>query len=303
MSYIEKNKEKIILFIGVAFVLGFMTVYCVQKYLYQSMKKVEVSVYPSVLQVGDTLYFGEQTSHHFPKKWEFGDGNLSLETHGYHRYEKPGFYQVKYTVNEIDIQMFSIEVKPNTKEDSGDYFTEIEGPSEAMQFENVMFRAITDKASMFSWKFGETGTIDAKEPFAIYAYQEVGEFEVYLYTDETAYPVIHKITIYPSFKNLNDELDVEDRYKIIDNDFKDHLQQIADGASFNYHYNYLVNTYLCENENAVVRVNTTKHNSFYYYCMGLRFDRTASIQSVKVGFNERENCVTKLSIVQISNEE
>ena len=94
---------------------------------------------------------------------------------------------------------------------------------------------------------------------------------------------------------------MEEGYKAIDDDFKTQLQQIADGAPFNQHYNYLVDKYLCKNENALVLVNTTKRNSFYYYCMGLRFDRKALIESVKVGFNEEENCVTKLTIVQVSN--
>ncbi|WP_158961965.1 hypothetical protein [Myroides fluvii] len=301
MSYIKKNKERTILVIGITFILCFLVVYFFQKYFYSSKFSGEASVYPTVLQLGDTLYFSENPPSHSLKKWEFGDGDLSLEDKGFHLYKKPGFYQVMYTVNEKNIQAFSIEVKPNTKENYGDYFTEIDAPTEAMQYENVMFRAVTDKATMFSWKFGESGTIDAKDPFAIYAYQQVGDFEVYLYTDETAYPVVHKIKIYPSFKNLNEELDVEDGYKLIDNDFREHLQQIANGASFNNHYNYLVNTYLCQNENAVVSVNTTKRNSFYYYCMGLRFDQKAVIQSVKAGFNEEANCVTKLSIVQVSN--
>lgn len=301
MSYIEKTRKRITGIIVGILLLCLGGIYLIQQYLYPSEAKVDISVYPTVLQVGDSLYFGENTTPRAAIQWAFGDGDFSLDSKGYHTYKKPGFYQLVYQVNEREAQTFSIEVKPSTKENDGDYFTEIEAPSEAMQFENIMFRAITDKASLFSWKFGETGTIDAKEPFVVYAYQEVGEYEVYLYTDETAYPVIHRIRIYPSFENLNEELDVEEGYKAIDDDFKTQLQQIADGAPFNQHYNYLVDKYLCKNENALVLVNTTKRNSFYYYCMGLRFDRKALIESVKVGFNEEENCVTKLTIVQVSN--
>ncbi|WP_060875295.1 hypothetical protein [Myroides odoratus] len=301
MSYIKKNKEKMVLFIGGIFVLCFIGTYVYQQQFNAVALQESVTVYPTTLQVGDTLFFKENTPNSSLRKWEFGDGDLSLDAQGYHQYKKPGFYQVSYIANEQDIQLFSIEVKPNTTPSYGDYFTEIDAPAEAMQFENVVFRAVTDKASLFSWKFGETGTIDAKEAFAIYAYQEAGTYEVYLYTDETAYPVIHQITIHPSFKHLNEELDVEDGYKSIDHDFKEHLQQIANGAPFNQHYNYLVNTYLCQNENALVLVNTTKRNSFYYYCMGLRFDSNVSIQSVKVSFNEEANCVTKLNVVQTSN--
>ncbi|WP_410879197.1 hypothetical protein [Myroides sp. DW712] len=301
MSYIERKKGRTTGLIWGILLLCLGGVYVIQQYLYPSKVKVEVSVYPTILQVGDSLYFEETTPHPTTIQWVFGDGDFSSDSKGYHVYKKPGFYQLTYEINQKESQTFSIEVKPSVKENDGDYFTEIEAPTEAMQFENVMFRAITDKASLFSWKFGETGTIDAKEPFVVYAFQEAGEYEVYLYTDETAYPVVHSIRIYPSFENLNAELDVEEDYKTIDEDFKTHLQQIADGAPFNQHYNYLVDRYLCENENALVLVNTTKRNSFYYYCMGLRFDRKAFIESVKVGFNEEENCVTKLTIVQVSN--
>lgn len=301
MSYIKKNKERIVLVVGGIFILCFIGTYVFQQQFDPTISPGRIAVYPTVLEVGDTLFFKENTPSSSFRKWEFGDGDLSLETTGYHLYKKPGFYQVTYTASDTDIQTFSIEIKPNTTPSYGDYFTEIDAPAEAMQFENVMFRAVTDKAHLFSWKFGETGTIDAKEAFVIYAYQEAGEYEVYLYTDETAYPVLHKIKIHPSFKDLNEELNVEDGYKSIDNDIKEHLQQIANGAPFNHHYNYLVNTYLCQNENAVVLVNTTKRNSFYYYCMGLRFDRNVSIESVKAGFNEEANCVTKLNVVQTSN--
>lgn len=48
--------------------------------------------------------------------------------------------------------------------------TLIDAPSQAMQFENVQFRAISD-GKQFTWKFGETGRIDSKDKLAIYSYQ------------------------------------------------------------------------------------------------------------------------------------
>ena len=54
---------------------------------------------------------------------------------------------------------------------------------------------------------------------------------------------------------------------LIDDDFKFHLQKIADGNNFNEHYKYLLNKYLCGNENAVMKVNNSKINNFFYYCI------------------------------------
>ena len=79
---------------------------------------------------------------------------------------------------------------------------------------------------------------------------------------------------------------------------KHHLQQIAKGVDFNKHYNYLLNTYLCKNDNTPVKVNTSKVNTFYYYCAGLQFDKKSTIQEVKVTFDEEMNCIVKVNITQ-----
>lgn len=301
MNYKRKNKDSIVLLLLSFLIFFTLGVYLFQRNFYPRNMDLKAIVYPLALQIGDTLHFSEKTPINLEKRWEFGDGNFSFEEQGFHCYTKPGFYQVSCSVHGWYTQTVSVEVKSNTKVDYGDYYTSIDAPSEAMQYENVIFRAVTDRASLFSWKFGETGNIDAKEPFVIYSYQEPGEYEVYLYTDETAYPVVHKITIHLSFKNVNEQLNVEDKYKIIDNDFKEHLQQIARGLNFNEHYNYLVNKYLCEDEVVVVSVNVDKRNSFYFYCMGLRFDKKVELESVKVGFDEQQNCVTKITIIQGTN--
>lgn len=302
MSYKRKNKDQLILLLAGILLLLLGGIYFFQKKVYAPFSGMKIVVYPTVLEVGDTLHVSEDhIAFQGVKRWEFGDGNFSMENKGTHSYKNPGFYQVTFTINERVARTVAIEVKPSSKKDNGDYFTTVDAPSEAMQYEHVIFRANTTKASLFSWKFGETGTIDAKEPFVIYTYQEPGEYRVYLYTDETAYPVIHNITIHPSFKKLTEALDVEEQYKEIDSDFKEHLQQIALGVAFNEHYNYLVKKYLCDNENAFVSVNTSKKNSFYYYCMGLRFDRNAVIQSVKVGFDQEVKCVTKIAVEQKLN--
>ncbi len=231
--------------------------------------------------------------------WEFGDGNISMADSGYYQFSRPGYYQVKFSVNNVYTRHFNVEVTDTVVvgrlEDS---VTLIEGPEMAMQFENVVFRARSKRAKLFSWKFGESHSVDAKEPMVIYAYQAPGEYTVSLYTEETAYPALHKIKILPSYKLVNDSTSLDDAYKKIDDDFKYHLQQIANGNSFNEHYNYLLRKYLCKNENAVMRVNGSKLSNFFYYCTGLQFDKHTSIQSVKVGFDASQDCVTKVEVQQ-----
>ncbi len=299
MTYIQKNKNRITLIVIVLILISAFTAFLLEKRFIHSTVDIDCKVYPYKLSVGDTLFYADKTSFSAFKKWEFGDGNVSVIDSGYHFYKKPGFYQVTLTLNDKYSKTFSIEVLSSGKRASVmDSITTIEAPTQAMQFENVIFRAKSPNAKLFSWKFGESGTIDSKEQMVIYAYKNPGDYVVTLYTEETAYPITHKIKVLPSFKVLSDSTAIEDVYKEIDEDFKSRLQQIANGSNFNANYNYLLDKYLCKNENVATKVNTSKINTFYYYCAGLQFDKKSSIQSVKVGFDENLNCVTKVEITQ-----
>jgi len=297
-EYRKRNTVKIILIVAsILFALVLVGLW-LQKKLFHTIADIKGNVYPTTLSIGDTLFYTERTSFAAIKEWNFGDGNISVNDSGYYFYTKPGYYQVTLTLNGQYSKVFSIQVLDKLKGDIEDSITTIEAPDQAMQLENVVFRVKSKNAKLFSWKFGESGTIDSKEQMAIYAYQHPGDYVVSLYTDETQYPITHVIKIFPSFKIMNDSLSVDNMYQKIDDDFKYHLQQIADGSQFNYHYNYLLNKYLCNNENAPIKVNTSKINTFYYYCAGLQFDKNSIIQDVKVSFDETMNCVTKVDIIQ-----
>lgn len=298
MDYKEKNKGKLITIIVVSLLLLGLVGFWLQKRFFHNIADIDAEVYPKTLQVGDTLFFKDKTSFSAFREWRFGDGNISINDEGYYMYRKPGYYQVKLTLNGKYSKTFPIQVTGTVKRSITDSITTIEAPKEAMQFENVVFRANSKVAKLFSWKFGETGGIDAKEPMVIYAYQNPGEYQVTLYTDDAEYPITHKINILPSFKVLKDSTSIETIYEKIDEDFKHHLQQIAKGVDFNKHYNYLLNTYLCKNDNTPVKVNTSKVNTFYYYCAGLQFDKKSIIQEVKVTFDEEMNCIVKVNITQ-----
>lgn len=297
-EYRKSNTIRIILILsGVLLVLVLVGLWLQQKF-FHTVTDIEGEVYPISLNVGDTLFYSDKTPFSAIKEWSFGDGNISVNDSGYYFYKQPGYYQVKLTLNGKYTKLFSVQVLDPVKETVVDSIAVIEGPKEAMQFENVVFRSASANAKLFSWKFGESGIIDSKEQMVIYAYQTPGDYIVSLYTDNTEYPILHKIRILPSFKEMTDSLSVEDVYQKIDNDFKYHLQQIANGANFNKHYNYLLNKYLCNKENSPVKVNTSKINTFYYYCTGLQFDKNNLIYNVKVSFDDKMNCVNKIDIVQ-----
>lgn len=299
MNYFQKNKKNIIIGVIATLLIAALVALWLQKKVIHSSDDIVGVVYPSTLKVGDTLSFEDKTQFAKTKMWNFGDGTTSDKNKGIHFYNKPGYYQVTLIIDNKYSKSFPIIVSARTvpKKDSVKTVTLIDAPSQAMQFENVQFRAISD-GKQFTWKFGETGRIDSKDKLAIYSYQKPGDYVVSLITDETVEPVLHQIKILPAYDALEEEVSVEDSYAKIDNDFKYHLQQIAYGNSFNMHYNYLLRTYLCNNENTVVNVNDSKVNNFYMYCAGLQFDKNNIIQTVKVNFDDAQNCVTKVDINQ-----
>lgn len=300
MNYFEKNKKNIIIGVIATLLIAALVALWLQKKVIHSNDDIVGLVYPSTLMVGDTLLFEDKTQFAKTKRWSFGDGATSDKNSGIHFYNKPGYYQVTLIIDSKYSKSFPVMVRSREvakPKDTTKIHTTIDAQSQAMVFENVQFRAISE-AKQFTWKFGETGNIDSKEKFTTYSYKKPGDYVVTLFTDESIEPIIHHIKILQGYDALQEDVTVEDTYAKMDNDFKYHLQQIANGNSFNTHYNYLLRKYLCNNENTVVKVNDSKANNFYMYCAGLQFDKNNVIQTVKVNFDDAQSCVTKVDITQ-----
>ncbi|RZJ38651.1 MAG: PKD domain-containing protein [Chryseobacterium sp.] len=303
MNYMQKNKKNIIIAVISLLLLAAIIILWLQRKVIHSSDDIVAAVYPTSLNVGDTLTYEDKTTFGKSRKWDFGDGFNSEKNKGAHFFKKPGYYQVSVIIDNKYTKSFPVLVSAGVAraENLEKVPTRIDAPSQAMQLENVFFRAEAPAAKIFTWKFGETGNIDAKEKMATYAFKNPGNYIVTLYTDADQEPIQHMIKILPAYEELDDEEiatpTVADIYGKINDDFKYHLQQIADGNSFNTHYNYLLNTYLCSKDNIAVNVND-KANSFYYYCTGLQFDKKNSIQEVKTTLDANQNCVIKVEVTQ-----
>lgn len=303
MNYMQKNKKNIIIAVISLLLLAAIIILWLQRKVIHSSDDIVAAVYPTSLNVGDTLTYEDKTTFGKSRKWDFGDGFNSEKNKGAHFFKKPGYYQVSVIIDNKYTKSFPVLVSAGIAraENLEKVPTRIDAPSQAMQLENVFFRAEAPDAKIFTWKFGETGNIDAKEKMATYAFKNPGNYIVTLYTDADQEPIQHMIKILPAYEELDDEEiatpTVADIYGKINDDFKYHLQQIADGNSFNTHYNYLLNTYLCSKDNISVNVND-KANSFYYYCTGLQFDKKNNIQEVKTTLDANQNCVIKVEVTQ-----
>lgn len=298
MDFIKKNRKKIVLgtLLSLLCIAGLFA--SLQKKLMHVQNDLDCTVYPLKLSLRDTLHYKDITGFATTRRWDFGDGNISLSDSGIYKYSKAGYYHLKLLVNNTFSRTIEIEVTDTVvTQKMQDSLVFIDAPDTAMQSENIVFRARTiNDARSYSWEFGETHNVDSKEAMAIYAYKTPGVYYVTLLTEINEYPIIHKIRILPSYKN--DTTALTPMYDTIDNDFKWRLQQIANGKSFNMHYNYLLTRYLCNNEKAVIKINGDKMNDFNSYCLGLQFEKNIVIQTVKVGLDDQQKCVTKVDVQQ-----
>ncbi|WP_313376250.1 PKD domain-containing protein [Chishuiella sp.] len=302
MNYIQKNKTNIIIGITALSVITILLYLWFKSKNDLNADEINAQAYPNTINVGDSLIYKDNTKDVKTLRWHFGDGITSDDKSGVHFFKKPGYYQVTVLINNKYPKTFPILVSPEVvKEIKDSVITTIDAPTTGMQFANVLFSTNNTTAKEFRWKFGESGNIDSFERNPSYSYKKPGVYLVTLYTDEQLAPITHRITITKSFDKLEDKPVIpkieEDPTIKINNDFKYHLQQIANGNNFNDNYNYLLKTYLCNKDNAQV-VSNDKINNFYYYTTGLQFDKNNTINEVKVTLDNNQNCVNRLEVKQ-----
>lgn len=244
---------------------------------------------PLVLTAGEPLSFADSSTAATRWRWEFGQGSQSTQQRGVFRYYRAGTYLVRLTVNDRFVRTFSVRVKPAPLPLAP---LQLVGPSEGYQDEQLTFQAFGRPASKYSWRFGESGHIDAAEPTVIYAYRKPGRYVVELRTDATA-PVLRRaVRIVPRFGTFSPR-----PVPPVDN-IRWHLQRIADGRQVNRQYLYLLNEYLCGQASVPVVVGESPPRDFYAYCMNLQFDPGWTIDSVALEPPAGTGCVRKLTIIQ-----
>jgi hypothetical protein len=284
------NHRIYIILIAVVLVLGIT--FLVRSCMYN--REIRATVSPLDVEQGIPVLYADSTRGANKWLWEFGNGDTSPEQRGHYIFPGTGKYQVRLTVNGSLEKRFIVHVRSARKDGSLD-LVRIIAPEEALQGEYITFRG-EGSSRDWRWEFGETGQVDATEKTAIYKYGLPGRYTVNLRTEETRYPVLHTINIIPQYS----ESDTTDVASIIGNDIREKLQAIADQKPFNRNYNYVMDTYLCNNPNTPVIVNNDKKNDFYSYCQGLKItgrNRT-KIENVLIDVEESESCINKLIVIQ-----
>lgn len=301
-NFWSQNIYKVILLTLLLGMLILLAVFGIKRLLPGSTD-IKASVWPRTLSIKDSIYFKDSTGFAKSARWAFGDGNQSFVQNGAYHYNKPGNYLVQLTVNNRYTDTFFVTVYDTAKVVSiRDSVATIDAPVMGMQLENLVFRATAVGATQYRWQFGESGGIDSKEAFAQYYYKKAGDYTVLLYTDNSQYPTRHNIKILPSYQRMDTTTSIDTIIHRYENDFRWHLQQIANGNSFNSHYYYLLKKYLCNNEKATIKINGQKVNDFNSYCLGLQFDKAVTIESVKLTPDESFNCMRAVEVKQVKGQ-
>lgn len=291
------KNSKIYLVLGV--IIACIAIAFLIRYFFSSTK-IQAFVSSTEIYKGELLNYSDSTFRAKEWLWEFGNGDTSNEKIGAYEYKETGTYLLRLTVNRHIQKDFIINVRPPVRLER-DSIVRIDAPSMAMQDEFIVFRGI-GLSKEWRWAFGATGIIDSRDQIAIYSYAEPGIYDVELTTEETKYPVRHRIEVYPKYM----ESDTTDILSLIGNDIREKLQAIVDGKPFNPNYNHIMTRYLCNNSQLLVVVNNDRKNDFYSYCQGLKIlgkNNTDILQVVVVPDEERPACLSKLYVMQATRDD
>ncbi|MGB1283296.1 MAG: PKD domain-containing protein [Polaribacter sp.] len=259
------------------------------------------------LEKGERLEFRINDTLAFKKAkmlWEFGNGDSIVKNNIVnYRYNAKGKYLVTLTINdkfEVSNYIEIIEPNRNTARDS---VPTIHGVDKGYVNEQLVFLTNTPGIKSWYWEFGETGTVDAYESQVIYTYKKPGIYMVKLKTDQSRFPVYHRIEILPLFNPITTE--PIDSLKIVANDIKKRLQAIADASvkSTKIYYKnlkHIEQNYKCKDDEMVMIVNGSKYNDLYSYCQGLHYldgrgSKTIVINEVVV---DTVRCIKEVTITQ-----
>lgn len=308
MNYFQKNKKNIIIGAISALIIAILIALWLRSNSVGGSSDIIATVTPDRLKVGEQMLFEDKTPNAKIVSWDFGDGKSSSEKKGSHIYSAPNLYDVTLTVDGKYKKTFTVLVQQGQSFGEAEVESvKISGPSQGMQLESLSFTAFPSNAKTYEWSFGETGRIDSNEKSPTYTYKKAGQYTITLTVDDEnnqRQTITHPINVMKVYNQMEQAPieaaappPVDDSYELANDDIKKVLQQIALGNNFNSNYNYLLKTYMCNNDKAAIVVND-KTTTFYYYCMDLQYTKNIVIQEVKTNYDSTKRCVVKLDITQ-----
>ncbi len=297
------NSSKIFLIIAILLavtVLAAMIFFI--KYFTKTEEKINAKVHRTEIYIDEDLVFVDNTKGAKEWLWEFGNGDSSDKQQGHYKFKEPGSYVVRLTVNKNLREQFIIIVHDPLPVIIQDTVLFVTGPTGGVVFEELRLEA-NGIGEIFEWSFGETGRVDIIGRSALYTYSKPGTYKVKLRSDKSGELAVHEVRIIDPTADLTMEIEApgSGAQKLLD-DLRAQIQAIADGADFNSKYNYILTTFLCNNDNVKVNVEmegARKQVPLYTYLMGLTFSNRIIIEEVKVSLMPNSECANILHVKQV----
>ncbi|MET3730492.1 PKD domain-containing protein [Moheibacter stercoris] len=127
---------------------------------------------------GEVVEFFNDTENATEWEWDFGDGSpKDYRKSTLHKYESPGVYRVRLTINKNCHKEQLIEITDQGRIIDRTKLPYIVGPDRIEVGEPVTFRYnyYTDQTMSWQWSFGESGQIDATDEYPTYIFQYPGK--------------------------------------------------------------------------------------------------------------------------------
>lgn len=319
---LTKHLDKIILRFFIAVFLLSTPVFA---YRYVKNKSCEEVVFTSdadSYRQGELIKFTDGTEQAKSWKWDFGDSTaISTVRNPLHVFKNSGEFLVKLTVNDFceHTQVITIDEKLFLKDPKK--FPVFNIPESVTVGETLVIQDLTENASVWEWRFGETAEANSKKRTAEYVYKTPGLKTISLIVNGDIDHMSKKqINVLPIIEDTNDNLNeitgtnrrlgdglpvrppshrtetpddntapIAAPY-ISDDNFSNKLLLVAkDQISAS-----AFNEYFCGNLSANVIANG-KTMSFLEFCEGIA-KKNLKIRKLEIHRNEGTNCIKNVTI-------
>jgi hypothetical protein len=299
------DKRLIFLIVGVLLIASVILVLkkCTNS---DRVSKASITISPREIKEGDSIIYKDETKGAVRWKWDFGDGETSINNSGAHHYLSAGMYTITEEVygsfGKIVDTSAHIIVSSRLSDVIPAASFSIDGPATAIVGERVTYVCNTPNVARYLWRSDETGHTDTTKKF-IYTFTSPGTIGINL----------HVVMADNSEGNKHMDIVVKNKplpagakppapkpTGEIEADLKKTFLQITD---VNYNgdmppeYQAMIHKYFCDNPSVNVIVNSGSPIDINSYCGKLIVKKGTNILNVKVGLTA-DGCIGNVAVTQ-----
>ena len=266
------------------------------KIKYNVDKSVPVIVISQdTIYAGQSISFADSAMAATKYEWNFGDqSGISVDQNGTHQYKIGGNYTIslKYNINANMVYDKTVVVLTKPVEIDTSQF-EIDCPAVGFVKQPLTFKAIVkDKsATLFEWRFGESGTIDSHDKNATYSFSKPDSYEISLRVNNSKRFVKKTISIKERIFTPCPPISAE----LLENLFQQYLdfcnddnQRNAQKKKIMGYFSGLNNSYVDENDNKI---------PIHEFLRDICLENKKSVKVIRMTKDKNSGCVNLIEVV------